>query len=298
MNPIHTECNQAKRPEDLRIVARKVKCDYRAPMHAHRFWYGNEIGATHFFNAFQSMFPEGERLFIEAALDGAAELERKGALDPQLAADIKLFIKQEGHHALQHARWNQALIQEGYDRIADYVEQMRVFRTRLRRHVPATLRLSITAAAEHYTASLVYVLLSAGSTFISKAIEPFKAELLYHAMEEVEHKAVCFQAYMCRSGSYLGRMVGFLFATLVIAVRFYSRFRYLLQRDGAWSAARRRTFSGFFLGKNGMVRKLLPRVLKYLKPSFSPWQTDERAFVKRRFQEIYAGIQNGEFVIE
>ena len=156
------------------------------------------------------------------------------------------------------------------------------FRLIFRRFVPVTARLSITAAAEHYTASLVYLILSNERIFLKQAHPLFKAVLLYHAMEEIEHKSVCFQLYQCISGNYLCRFGGFVFSTIDLFVNIYLVLRYLLWNDGLWGFKQQKAVIKLIFGKNGIVKVLIHNILRYLKPSFHPWNTDERAFIKKR----------------
>ena len=111
-------------------------------------------------------------------------------------------------------------------------------------------------------------------------------------MEEVEHKSVCFDLYQQVSGSYMGRVFGMLFVTFDLAAHVFVRHRYLLKKDGLWNPVHRREVRRFFLGEEGLLKGLWPRIRTYLKPSFHPWQTDEREALERAFGHLrsQAGI--------
>src|SRR5699024_453303 len=96
--------NIGKRPDDLEIKARSPHFDLLPAMQENRYWLGNDPVLTHFVNALQSIFPEGERMFIDAARD-VAEKVGEDNLPPQLRADLKAFIRQEGWHGKQHNGW-------------------------------------------------------------------------------------------------------------------------------------------------------------------------------------------------
>ncbi len=269
------------RPANLRIVVRRVDFDYLTALRENRVWHGSGIGFTHFLNALQAVFPVGERFFIEAARDGVERLRRTGLLDPQLGEDHELFVRQEGWHSRQHAKWNEALARTGYPRMRAYEERFRRLHRWMTRNFSTGIRLAMTAAAEHYTACLAHLMISDSSDFAQNMSPPFQSLMLYHAMEEVEHKAVCFDIYRRCSRSYLRRMLGFALTTLDIWVNVYVRNRYLLRADGAWNGGQRRGLRQSYVGPSGVLRVLWPRVKAYLRPSFHPWQWDERDAFER-----------------
>ena len=282
----------AHRPEDLHITARRLTFDYQTPLRRNRYWHNQDPVVTHFINALQATFPEGERFFIDAARDGERILLEKHAMDERLRQDLRLFIRQEALHGHQHRQWTEALIREGYERLADYDDQMRRLRLWFRKHFSTRARLSITAAAEHYTASIAYLLTYVKPDLLTESQPPFRDVLLYHAMEEVEHKSVCYDLYQSLSRSYLGRLLGMLFVTFDLAIHVFVRHRYLLKKDGLWDRVHRRGVLRFFLGKQGLLKGLWPRIRAYAKPSFHPWQTDEREALERAFGRLrsQAGI--------
>jgi uncharacterized protein len=271
------------RPKDLTITVRRLDEDYLAALRRNRFWHRNGPTTTHFFNALQATFPEGERFFIESARDGVRRLRSRGTLDGQLEKDYDGFLKQEAAHSMQHTRWNRALAATGYPYMESYDEGLRSFRRWLRRRFSVSTRLAMTAAAEHYTATLAYLLLHGGTSLLPGMRRPFQALLLYHAMEEVEHKAVCYDLYQALSGSYLRRVLTFLFITLDLWVNVHTRNRYLLWVDGLEDREHRRRNRAFYWGSPGLIRTMLPRLRDYFRPSFHPWQTDERAEIERTF---------------
>jgi uncharacterized protein len=67
----------------------------------------------------------------------------------------------------------------------------------------------------------------------------------------------------------------------------YLRNRYLLWMDGLRnSPEQRRGMRGFYWGREGLFRIIWPRVRAYLRPSFHPWQTDERVELEQRFGSL------------
>ena len=153
-------------------------------------------------------------------------------------------------------------------------------------HLSLGTRLAIVAASEHYTACLSHLMIHGLSSLFWDMTPPFQNLLLYHVMEEVEHKAVCFDIYQECSGSYPRRLLGFFLGTLAIWVNAYACNRYLLRVDGKLDREHSGDLSLLFFGPGGVVRVLWPLVRAYLRPSFHPWQWDERVRFEGEFGDI------------
>ena len=288
---------QQIRPINLELIVRKIDYDYFPPMRENKYWSENNPVITHFFNAFQATFPEGEKLFIHAALDGARILMKKGKLDRQFRSDLKNFIRQEALHSHQHTKWTDALIQLGYKKLRIYDNRLRRFRIFSRKNLPITFRLPVTAAAEHYTASLAYLFTHIKPKILLNFPLEFKGLLLYHAMEEIEHKSVCFDIFQSVSGSYLIRMFGFFFVTLDLIYSVYIRISYLLKMDGNFGLKVRFQLLKFVFGKDGLVKGFLFRVKNFFSLSFHPWKTDERALINRVFRKYQSEMSIAPFKV-
>ncbi|MHA1886026.1 MAG: metal-dependent hydrolase, partial [Promethearchaeota archaeon] len=278
------------RPKNLQIIVREIVNDYELSLKQNPFWIKNDPIETHFFNAFQSTFPEGEKLFIQAAIDGANILKQQGKMHQQLVKDLEGFIKQEARHSQQHTLWTSALIHIGYEKMGLFNDQLRRFRVWSRKRVPLILRLAFTAAAEHYTASLAFMFARIKPEILESSSLPFRRLLLYHAMEEIEHKSVCYDVYQIFSGNYCIRLFGLFLVSLDLAINIFLRFRYLLKKDGIWDRNHVQKFRKYLIGREGLIRGLLFQILTYLKPSFHPWDTDERIFINKKFYEFQADL--------
>ena len=282
MKPVH------KRPRGLNLTVRKVDYDYAPVLEETLHWDKDDPVLTHFLDALQATFPEGERFFIEAARDSAEILRRKGKLPDQLARDLGIFIRQEGAHGKEHDKWNSALTAIGFPRMKEYNRQIHRLRNLLRKFFSSRTTIAFTAGAEHHTANLAHLLFFLKPDYIDRAKEPFRSLLMYHAVEELEHKSVCYDLFQEISGSYLRRIAGFAYISLEIAWMVYRRFRYLMMKHDRWDRKHRKEARRFFFGKKGLFAALGPRITVYLKPSFHPWDTDERGRIEREFGDELA----------
>ena len=102
----------------------------------------------------------------------------------------------------------------------------------------------------------------------------------WHAAEEAEHKATCFDIYKQVGGGYWER-VPIMFGSwfLILAVALINTFD-LLRKDGKlWT---RDTLSGFgyLFGRHGLVTGLIPAFFRYMHPRFHPWQENNASRIR------------------
>jgi uncharacterized protein len=282
---------ETRRPENLHIIPRKLDFDFAASLRSGRYWNDNNAVSTHFINALQDTFPEGERFFMDAAREAAKILHQKGLLDQRLEKDLQAFTLQEAAHGWLHHKWSQALIECGYAGLSDYGDQLHRAHLWLNRYLPVKMRISITSAAEHYTASIAYMLVHIKPGLIRQSTSPFKDMLLYHAMEELEHKSVCFDLYQKLSGSYLLRLFGLLFITVDLSTLVFMRYQYLMRKEGIWDVKHRKLAWQFLFGHNGLIKSMWPRIKSYMKRSFHPWQTDDRHEMESAFGDFIRKLE-------
>ena len=241
-----------------------------------RWWAGGDPIATAWFNALSATFPRGETLFVEAVKAFRADAP------PQLAAEIRAFVKQEVNHTREHLAFNRAAEAAGYDlsRIDAWVEEMigRIYRR------PKHGWLAVTIALEHFTAMFSHEFLAHPEHFAGAESEQ-AALWRWHAVEEIEHKGVAYDTWLhaTRSWSRRKRWKVKSVLMLVITRRFVMhRFRdagALLAQDGitGWRAKARLIW--YLVGRPGILRRVFPAWCAYFLPGFHPWNQDDRALI-------------------
>jgi len=245
-----------------------------------RHWLGGNALATHFFNGLNLVFPDGERFFIQAVRDHLPQLR-----DPELARQAREFFGQEGRHAYEHERYFDTLRAQGY-RIDEFLGRFRRFVGWTNRRLPAGLRLSMTAGAEHYTA--IFGALALGDRFLIDEAHPtLRALIVWHATEEIEHKAVAFDVFQACRGGYALRLLGFALATLALFGWSIAGTRMLVRQDRldrATLACCRRQLRA--LDEGATPRRLWRGVRSYLRRDFHPNQVDDLPLARRRLAEL------------
>jgi predicted metal-dependent hydrolase len=262
---------------DPAILVRKPRLDFDAPID--RFYLGGNPVKTHIFNALNLLFPDGERFFVKAVHDHVKDLS-----DPQLIKDARAFAGQEGQHAHQHERFFSVLAQQGYsfERLLDRFQRL----ARWSKNVPRSLRLAITAGAEHYTATMAALILE--STMLDQCDTTMRNLITWHALEEIEHKNVAYDVLVAcyPKTSYPLRIAGFIAATAVIVGFTFVGLRTLLIQDGK---RRRMSRAQFKAARAEMLqgrelhfrKKLRGSLLRYFVPGFHPSHQDDRATLER-----------------
>jgi len=141
------------------------------------------------------VFPDGEDYFVRSV-----EAMRDRIDDPDLRAAVDGFVGQEEMHGREHRVLNERLGELGYPTaaIGRYVRTLTSLRERFQGR---KANLGYTAALEHYTATLAEKLLGDPSARAEIGHEGVRDLLLWHALEEAEHKAVAFDVYRHVGGS-------------------------------------------------------------------------------------------------
>jgi hypothetical protein len=165
-----------------------------------RHYVGGDLVMSHIVTTLSSLFPEGEDFFVRSVRN-----YRDRITDPELKRQVGGFIGQESIHGREHRAFNERLGTLGYPtRFIDRTTKYLLLLGQVT--LPKKGQLAITAALEHYTATLAEVLMSDPKAQAMLADTPEVQSLfLWHAMEESEHKSVAFDVYEAVSGNRFRR---------------------------------------------------------------------------------------------
>jgi predicted metal-dependent hydrolase len=254
------------------IVARKLRFDFTTvPKH----WFGGHRLATHIANGVNMLFPAGERGFVRAV---NAYLDHPAVqADPELVAQVRGFFGQEGKHARAHEDYNDMLRAHGFDIDGFLSRHERFLYGWLEPRLPAILKLSATAAAEHFTAIMANNAFE--DAFLEAAHPMMRQLLLWHAAEEIEHKAVAFDVLQKVNPSYAVRVAGLCFATITLGVSWAIGTATLLKQEKVTRAELRAEAAELrnvrAKEEGGIARRVFLRgIAAYLKRDFHPSQID------------------------
>lgn len=240
-------------------------------------WNPDGLHVTQFFNTLSIFFPAGERFFIQSVRNYSKELT-----DPVLKEQVSAFIGQEGFHTREHEAYNAALVAAGMP--IETLDRIVVNILEVVKKLPRSFQLATTVALEHLTAVLGDMLLS-NPALLQGADERYAAIWQWHAIEETEHKAVCFDAYEQVLGkgvnAYAQRTVAFLLANAIFWSAFLPFYVAMLSRSGGVTKVSGWLKVGNVLfGKPGIMRRVLPEWADFFRPGFHPWMHDNRQYLE------------------
>jgi len=242
---------------------------------APRYWFAGHRAATHLSNALNLLFPVGERFFIRSVRHYLDRVED----DPELMGQIRCFFGQEGNHAREHQRFASFLDSLGYE-VQPFLDEYERVQSGIERLLPPILRLSATAACEHFTASLADNALR--SPVFQEMHPEVKSLLLWHAAEEIEHKAVAYDVLQRVDSRYTVRVAGLVIATTLLLAWWLRAFRMLVEQDGmTLREALAELRSTELDGRHRTPQDVMRYAFKdYLDLSFHPWNHDNSALAR------------------
>ncbi len=159
-----------------------------------KYFAGGDIALSHMFAMLSATFPDGENYFVRSVA-----AVRDDVTDPDLAAVVDAFIGQESMHGREHRAFNAQLAKLGYQtkRVEHYTKRGYEIIEKIQ---SPRFHLAMTAADEHYTATLAEMLLSDPSARAVFEHDATRQLFVWHALEESEHKAVAFDAFRHAGG--------------------------------------------------------------------------------------------------
>ena len=244
-----------------------------------RHWFGGNVVATHIANGVNLLFPAGERFFVRSVNH---YLDR--VTDPLLRDQVKGFFGQEGRHAREHERVFENLEHNGYDvrRFLGLYE--RIAYGVIEKLAPPALRLATTAAAEHFTAILAENALE--RRLLAWADPTMHALLLWHAAEEIEHRAVAFDVLAAVRPGYALRMAGLAMATACLGGFWLLSTAMLLGQEKDISLERLRRDWRETKQRRGDQQVFARGIRDYMRRDFHPSQNDTDELAARYLASV------------
>ncbi|MCV7192264.1 metal-dependent hydrolase [Mycolicibacterium brumae] len=263
------------------VRARRIRFSYPTGS-LDRHFVDGDLVMSHIVAYLSATFPEGEDFFVRSVRHYADRIT-----DPELKAQVRGFIGQEVTHGREHRALNERLQQMGYPtRVVD--RRTRADLAIFERVLPPLNCLATTAALEHFTAVLAETLLTDERAQALLGTTEVRSMLLWHAIEESEHRAVAFDVYRAVGGSERRRIwtmhtvrLSFLLSVVVCTAL-------SLVRDRA-AYNPRRLFSSLYQLRRSpfLARSVWSRLNAYTKLGFHPDDIDNSALLERWTAELF-----------
>lgn len=191
----------SRRSSERRVPTRRLALEDSFDAVPRHFGPDDDLVSSHFAAALSALFPDGEDFFVRSV-----RYYRDQITDPDLKRQVAGFIGQEAMHGREHRAFNERLDRHGYHtkRIERLVKKALAIRERA---VPPIANLAVTAALEHFTATLAELVLTNEEARESFGHPAVRDLFTWHALEESEHKAVAFDVYRAMDGSERLRII-------------------------------------------------------------------------------------------
>lgn len=263
------------------VRTRRIRFSYRTGTLGQHYVAGDLV-MSHAVAVLSGMFPEGEDFFVRSVRDHHDQIG-----DPELRRQVAGFIGQEVTHGREHRDLNQRLAEMGYRSLK--VDRHVAWLLGLGdRFLPGKHRLAITAALEHYTATLAECLLEKPEAQALLGETEVRSLLLWHALEESEHKAVAFDVYRAVGGGEWLRRQTMRTVSTIFVLEVVLQTALSLLRDRATYHPARLARSLWALRRSPFLSREIFRTLRsYNRRGFHPDDIDATALIDRWRAELF-----------
>ena len=270
-------------PEGVSIVVRRPEdLDFAS---VPRAWFAGSLSLSTALNLFSFIIPEHERFFIRTVRKYKSQTST-----PEDAELLRAFMQQEAIHYQVHEAFNETRRHHGMQVDRDSATIKKAFAA-VEARFSLKVRLGMTAFMEHCTAIAAHQGLSEESAlpYMHKTMRDLWE---WHAVEEIEHKAVAYDLFKANGGGYFLRI----YTAILTIITDARLFRVLIRRakadakqqtaDGTWTepvltAEQQAVRKHVIALERRNARKLFWAGARYFLPGFHPWQIDDSRYVKR-----------------
>lgn len=260
-------------------VARKVPFDF--PENLNPNWIPSDPEFTAMVNAVSIIMPYLEPFLIQAVRDVIAQVS-----DANVVTQGKALNHQEQIHYQVHRRFNAVLKNNGYPELA---EIEKIIQARYQRLSQCSLqtRMAYGAGFESMTLGVTKWLVTQRVKLFANADPRVVSFILWHMVEETEHKFVAFDVYQARYGtglkSWAHRMFGVFYGSLdVVRLTIYG-YHSILRQNGLWRSPRSR------LKLQWRIFQAWGHILPFIVRAAMPWHNPRQESDPEWVREWLAG---------
>ena len=191
-------------------------------------WHPDMPEWSHMVNGASLTMPHLEPFLIRTMREAMPHIT-----DNALMQEAREFNAQEGQHYVNHQRFNDLLKANGYPELQTLEDAME---DDYRRFKGKSLkwRLAYTAGFETMTMGVTDWLIENRRNLFSGADPSVTSLVLWHMVEETEHKNSAFDVYQHIYGDYLPRAWGVVCGSWHIVKYTHRAYKLMLKKDGRW----------------------------------------------------------------
>jgi len=262
---------QSMLPKPGEIVVRKIPFEFPEDLDPH--WKPDEPEWSHMVNGASLTMPYLEPFLIDSMREALRRIDDDGVIK-----EARGFMAQEGQHFRQHRRYNELLKLKGYPELADIEDEMQASYDRMRNHRSLAFRMGYSAGFESMTLGATRWLVEQRHDLFRGADTRVSSFVLWHMVEETEHKRVAYDVYQAACPGYWMRALGVFIGSF--HVMWYSRRGYMtmLKKDGLWFDLRSRL--RLWRRVTQFVAAVLPFLLRSALPGHNPEREADPEWVR------------------
>jgi len=214
-------------PAPGEIIVRRIAFEFPDDIHPH--WKPDEPEWSHMVNGASLTMPYLEPFLIDTMREAIQRVD-----DPRVLEEAKGFMAQEGQHFRQHRRYNELLKAKGYPELAQVEAAMEAEYDRMRARRSLGFRMAYTAGFESMTLGVTRWLVDARRDLFRQADARVGSFVLWHMVEETEHKRVAYDVYQAACPGYWMRALGIFTGSFHVMWNARRAYVLMLKKDGLW----------------------------------------------------------------
>ena len=220
-------------PKEGDLVVRRIPFEF--PDDLDPIWNPEQPEWSHMVNGASLTMPYLEPFLIHTVREASPLLE-----DDKVREEAKGFIAQEGQHHRTHRRYNNLLKANGYPELAKIEDEMQRAYKNIEANRSLAFRLGYTCGFETMTLGLTKWLVTERRRLFGRSNTTVASFIVWHFVEEAEHKRVAFNVYKAVHGGYWHRLLGIFTGSLHVVWYARKAAVLMLKKDGRWNDLRSR----------------------------------------------------------
>ena len=262
------------------LVVRKIPFDFSEDIKP--IWNAAKHEWSHMVNGASLAMPYLEPFLIQTV----REANQHVTIDA-LKNEARGFVSQEAQHYQNHQRYNHVLKANGYAELAEVEETMAADYAQLQKK-SLQWRLAYTAGFETMTMGLTEWLINDRKSLFGGADASVASLVLWHMVEETEHKNVAFDVYQhLYPKGYWMRLYGLYKGSQHVAALTRRGYISMLKKDGLWNrfSSRLKVYAMVLR----FIRKVSPAMLRAVLPNYHPAKVRDPKWVDQ-WVNTYAAL--------
>jgi len=222
-----TDEDRRRVPAPGELVVRKIPFEF--PEDLDPCWKPDEPEWSHMVNGASLTMPYLEPFLIDTMKEALPLIE-----DDRVREEARGFMAQEGQHYRAHRRYNEVLKANGYPELADVEAEMQESYDRMRSRRSLAFRMGYSAGFETMTLGITRWLVEHREDLFRDSDTRVCSFVLWHMVEETEHKRVAYDVFQAACPGYWMRVLGVFTGSLHVI--WFTRRGYItmLKKDGLW----------------------------------------------------------------